>query len=59
MATERHAPDDRSTLPVLFTEEEMREAIAEQERKETEEGEKYRKGKDGKPVMVVHQPVDL
>lgn len=67
MSAQKEAPYDRSTLglspeeekALLCGEEEWAKTMAEQQRKEIEEGKKYRTSKDGKPVMVVHSPVDL
>lgn len=67
MSTREPKPSAASTLgltpeeekALLCSPEEWAETLAEQRREEIEEGKKYRKGKDGKPVMVVHQPVDL
>lgn len=62
MSTRKQPPFDPFTLKpgeALCSEEEWAEILAEQRRKEIEEGKKYRTSKDGKPVMVVHSPVDL
>lgn len=61
MSTHKQPPSAPSTAewPPTWTKEEWAATLAEQQRKEKEEGDKYRKDKDGKPVMVVHSPVDL
>lgn len=67
MSTRKQIPSEASTLglspeeekALLCGKEEWAKTIAEQQREEIEEGKKYRKDKDGKPVMVVHSPADL